>query len=104
MGGQDDRLKILMSNQGMHPHKDDKAGKEILKSNISIKCIAIIWVVWRERNARIFEDKTRNSENLWDAIHFLTSLWAFCSKVFTGTPLIVLQLDWLAACNSFGLI
>lgn len=37
VGGQDDRLKILISNQGMHPHKDDKAGKEILKSNISIK-------------------------------------------------------------------
>ncbi|RVW87655.1 3-hydroxyisobutyryl-CoA hydrolase 1 [Vitis vinifera] len=28
-------------------------------------CIALIWVVWRERNARIFEDKARNSENLW---------------------------------------
>ena len=67
-------------------------------------CIAIIWVVWRERNAKIFEDKTRNSENLWDSIHFLASLWAFCSKVFKGTPLIVLPLDWLAACNSFGLV
>ena len=67
-------------------------------------CIAIIWVVWRERNARIFEDKARNSENLWDSIHFLASLWAFCSKVFKGTPLIVLQLDWLATCNSFGLV
>ena len=27
-------------------------------------CIALIWVVWRERNVRIFEDKARNSENL----------------------------------------
>ena len=27
-------------------------------------CIALIWVVWRERNARIFEIKARNSENL----------------------------------------
>ena len=36
-------------------------------------CIALIWVVWRERNARIFEDKARNSENLWDTIHFLAS-------------------------------
>ncbi|KAL6331951.1 hypothetical protein AAG906_020302 [Vitis piasezkii] len=27
-------------------------------------CIALIWVVWRERNARIFEDKVRNSKNL----------------------------------------
>ena len=36
-------------------------------------CIALIWVVWRERNARIFEDKARNLENLWDTIHFLAS-------------------------------
>ena len=27
-------------------------------------CIALIWVVWRERNAKIFENKVRNSENL----------------------------------------
>ena len=67
-------------------------------------CIAIIWVVWREKNVRIFEDKARNSENFWDSIHFIASLQAFCSKVFKGTPLIVLPLDWLAACNSFGLV
>ncbi|RVW51835.1 putative ribonuclease H protein [Vitis vinifera] len=36
-------------------------------------CIDLIWVVWRERNARIFEDKAKNSENLWDSIHFLAS-------------------------------
>ncbi|RVW30887.1 hypothetical protein CK203_102789 [Vitis vinifera] len=66
-------------------------------------CIALLWVVWQERNARIFEDKTRNSENLWDMIHFLASLWAFCSQVFKGIPLNVIHLDWLAACNSNGL-
>ena len=63
-------------------------------------CIALIWVVWRERNVRIFEDKTRNSENLWDSIHFIASFWAFCSAGFKGIPLNVLQLDWLAACSS----
>ena len=67
-------------------------------------CIALIWVVWRERNARIFEDKARNPESLWDSIFFLAFLWAFCSKVFKGIPLIVLQLDWLAACSSDGLV
>ncbi|KAJ9671310.1 hypothetical protein PVL29_025144 [Vitis rotundifolia] len=60
---------------------------------------AIIWVVWKERNARIFEDRARNSENLWDSIVFLASLWAFCSKAFKGTPLNVLQLNWLAVCS-----
>ncbi|RVW75344.1 hypothetical protein CK203_052921 [Vitis vinifera] len=39
-----------------------------------VACIALIWIVWQERNARIFEDKARNSENLWDSIHFLASL------------------------------
>ena len=67
-------------------------------------CIALIWVVWRERNVKIFEDKVRNSENLWDSIHFLTSLWAFCSVVFKGIPLNVLQLDWLAVCSSNGTV
>ncbi|RVW71545.1 hypothetical protein CK203_048002 [Vitis vinifera] len=56
----------------------------ILWQNTSI---ALIWVVWRERNARIFEDKARNAGNLWDSIHFLASLWAFCSAGFKGTPL-----------------
>ncbi|RVW43688.1 hypothetical protein CK203_080499 [Vitis vinifera] len=49
--------------------------------------IALIRIVWRERNARIFEDKARNSESLWDSIVFLASLWAYCSKVFKGLPL-----------------
>ena len=72
----------------------------ILWQNASI---ALIWVVWRERNARIFEDKARNAGNLWDSIHFLASLWTFCSVGFKGTPLNVLQLDWLSVCcsNSF---
>ncbi|WJZ85876.1 hypothetical protein VitviT2T_005388 [Vitis vinifera] len=61
--------------------------------------IALIWVVWWERNARIFEDKARNSEYLWDSIVFLASLWAFCSKAFKGIPLNVIQLDWIAVCT-----
>ena len=45
-----------------------------------------------------------NSENLWDSIRFLGSLCAFCSKVFKGILLNVLQLDWLAVCNPNGLV
>ena len=61
--------------------------------------IALIRLVWWERNVRIFEDKVRNSEYLWDSIVFLVCLWAFYSKVFKGTPLNVLQLDWLMVCT-----
>ena len=64
--------------------------------------IALIRVVWWERNERIFVDKARNSKYLWDSIVFLASLWAFCSKVFKA--LNVLQLDWIAVCNFKGLV
>ena len=56
------------------------------------------------KNAMIFYDKVRNSENLWDSIHFLALFGLFVPRFFKGTPLNVLQLDWLAACNSFGLV
>ncbi|RVW64329.1 Transposon TX1 uncharacterized 149 kDa protein [Vitis vinifera] len=51
--------------------------------------IPISKTIWR--NSRIFEEKARNSEYLWDSIHFLASLWAFCFKVFKGIPL----MDWV---------
>ncbi|RVW96959.1 DNA-directed RNA polymerase III subunit 2 [Vitis vinifera] len=69
--------------------------------------IALIRVVWWERNARIFENKARNSEFIWDSIVFLASLWAFCSKAFKGTPLNVIQLDWIvkgSPCGSLSLV
>ena len=65
-------------------------------------CIALIWIVWRERNVRIFEDKARNLEALWDTIHFLASFLASCTSTFKGIPLDLVQLDWLAVCSSKG--
>ncbi|RVX11628.1 Pre-mRNA-processing protein 40C [Vitis vinifera] len=50
--------------------------------------IALIWVVWWERNARIFEDKARNSEYLWDSI-FSLLLFGLSVPRVTTTFLIV---------------
>ena len=36
-------------------------------------CLALMSVVWWERNVRIFYDKARTSEGLWEIIHFLAS-------------------------------
>ena len=58
--------------------------------------------MWREKNVRVFEDNARNSEVLWDIIHFLASFWAFCTTTFKDIPLNVVQLDWLALCSSKG--
>ena len=67
-----------------------------------LACLALMWVVSRERNARIFEDKARSSKGLWDMIFFLASFWESCSTTFKGVPLNLIQLDWMLVCNSKG--
>ena len=56
-------------------------------------CIAIIWVVWRERNTRIFQDKSKEFRESLGFYSFLCFSLGF-----------LLQLDWLVACNSFELV
>ncbi|RVW91431.1 putative ribonuclease H protein [Vitis vinifera] len=65
-----------------------------------IACLALLWMVWQERNNRIFEDKERTEEMVWDLIMFFSSLWASCAATFRGVPLSVLQLNWTAVCVS----
>ncbi|RVW64358.1 hypothetical protein CK203_047027 [Vitis vinifera] len=58
-----------------------------------IACLTLLWMVWQERNNRIFEDKGRTEEMLWDLLLFFSSLWASCTAAFSGVPLNVLQLN-----------
>ncbi|RVW96808.1 Transposon TX1 uncharacterized 149 kDa protein [Vitis vinifera] len=44
-----------------------------------VACLTLVWIVWQERNNRIFEDKGRSEETLWDLILFYSTLWASCS-------------------------
>ena len=66
-----------------------------------LACLALMWVVLWEKNARNFEDKVRSSEGLWDMIFFLASFQASCST-FKGAPLNLIQPDWMLVCNSKG--
>ena len=65
-----------------------------------IACLTLLWMVWQERNNKIFEDKGRTEEMLWDLFLFYSSLWASCTVAFRGVPLSVLQLNWIAVCAS----
>ncbi|RVW79083.1 Copper-transporting ATPase PAA1, chloroplastic [Vitis vinifera] len=60
-----------------------------------IACLTLIWMVWQERNNRIFEDKGRTEEVVWDLIWFYSSLWASCTEAFRGVPLSILQINWI---------
>ena len=39
-----------------------------------IASLTLLWMAWQERNNRIFEDKGRTEEMLWDLILFFSSL------------------------------
>lgn len=55
--------------------------------------------VWQERNARVFEKKERVEHEVWDLLHFYSSLWASCTPVFRGVTISMSQLNWFMACN-----
>ena len=57
-----------------------------------IACLTILWIIWQERNIRIFEDRWRMEEMLWNLLHFYSSLWASCTIAFRGVPVNVIQL------------
>ena len=65
-----------------------------------IVCLSLVWFVWQERNVRNLETKVRSEEEVWDIFYFHSSLWADCTKAFSGVPLLVLLLNWAAVCIS----
>ena len=53
----------------------------------------MLWIVWQERNAKIFEEKWGTEEMLWDLLHFYSSLQVCCTIAFRGISLNVIQLN-----------
>ena len=61
-------------------------------------CFSLVWLVWQEGNVRIFEDKEKTEEEVWELFYFFSSLSAFMYPIFRGVPLLILQSNWLAVC------
>ncbi|KAL5743845.1 hypothetical protein ACOSQ2_026961 [Xanthoceras sorbifolium] len=55
--------------------------------NEELKCVlALLWVIWQERNSKIFEERQEVDINcLWDRIKFLVSLRDSISKEVQDT-------------------
>ena len=64
-----------------------------------IACLSLVWFVWQERNARMFENKENLEGEVWDILYFYSSLWASCITVFRGVPLAFLHLNWREICD-----
>ena len=41
-----------------------------------IASLTLMWIMWKERNVRIFEDTCMTFEMMWDLIHFFVSFLA----------------------------
>ena len=59
--------------------------------------MAVLWCVWKERNARIFENKEENEDKVWQRVKSLSSLWAFSSGKFGVLSVSDISRDWAAA-------
>ena len=64
-----------------------------------ITCFSLLWIVWRERNAKIFEDTWKTPELMWDLLHFYVSFWAYCTVILKPYPLSVIWLSCLSICT-----
>ena len=58
-------------------------------------CLAAIWLIWLERNARIFENRVLEESEVWCKI--AASLWAFSSKLFGILSISDIFGNWAAA-------
>ena len=73
------------------------------KTMWKIACLTLIWIVWQEGNVRIFEDKWRMLEMLWDLLHFFLCFLGLLYCDFKGIPLNVIKLNWHLVCTPIGL-
>lgn len=56
---------------------------------------AVLWLLWRERNSRIFEDKRTLIDSLFVNIKNTASWWASIhKKVFCNHSLSLIMQDW----------
>ncbi|XP_030483308.2 uncharacterized protein LOC115699905 [Cannabis sativa] len=61
--------------------------------------LAIIWVIWLERNNRIFEGIEASVEDLWEKVRFWTAVWVYKTKSFEQFSFLDLNRDWRLLCN-----
>ena len=56
--------------------------------------LSLLWVIWIERNNRIFEDRVMRSEDLFEKAKYLASLGASSDKIFEEFPFFIIVLNW----------
>ena len=55
--------------------------------------MAIVWVIWTERNQRVFEDRCSDPIDTWEFSCFLVGLLAKASGIFDVADRFLFSLD-----------
>ena len=66
--------------------------------------IAICWSLWLERNNRIFEDVSSESDFIWDRVKYWVALCLHDSRYFKELSFLIYVEIGRCGCNIFGLV
>ena len=56
--------------------------------------VGTLWVIWKERNSRHFQDKATNEALLRDKIKHLVASWVYPLDSLRGLPVDMIQRNW----------
>lgn len=67
-------------------------------SPLKISLFAVLWGIWFGRNNRIFREKEKSGEEVWENLRFNASLWVSVTRPFV---IMVLVLFFFLDCSPF---
>lgn len=68
----------------------------LVRSNVAK---AILWLIWMERNDRIFKDKFNSFWYFCEFVQIMASNWRSQHKSFCNYSTFTINLDWKCFCN-----
>ena len=74
---------ILELYQAWNLQNRSHKGKEMRR----LSFLAVIWIIWKEKNSRLFEKRSENCDSVMEKIKFLVASWLLINHHFKGYSL-----------------
>lgn len=63
--------------------------------------LAVLWVLWKERNSHCFDGQSSSMDRLEDMVKFLVASWVHNLPAFKGIPIDSIMRGWYMVANSY---
>ena len=99
------KVLVLLGLVGVFPKKWSyfliikwyfKQNSKRIKQLWCFSILAIAWLIWSERNRRIFEYKSRDPSDIWELSCLLVGQWAKASRIFDASDCFLFSLDCIS--------